>query len=60
MSDLDFFTLLPPVAGCLPFKDDTDTTTSVETPSCSVHGKVFLATLNIGAIKYDKNKQQSQ
>lgn len=36
MSDFDFFTLLPPLAGCLPFNDDTETTTSVDTPSCSV------------------------
>lgn len=35
VSELDFFTLLPPLAGCLPFNDDTDITTSVETPSCS-------------------------
>lgn len=36
LSDLDFFTLLPPDAGCFPFNDDTDITTSVDTPSCSV------------------------
>lgn len=37
VSELDFFALLPPLAGCLPFNDDTDTTTSVDTPSCSKH-----------------------
>lgn len=35
LSDLDFFTLLPPDAGCFPLSDDTDITTSVATPSCS-------------------------
>lgn len=43
VSDLDFFTLLPPLAGCLPFKDDTDTTTSVDTPSCSADKNMGLA-----------------
>lgn len=36
LSDLDFLTLLPPVAGCLPFSDDTEITTSVDMPSCYI------------------------
>lgn len=42
-SDLDFFTLLPPLAGCLPFNDDTDITTSVDTPSCSIHKSYVIS-----------------
>ncbi|KPI96037.1 hypothetical protein RR46_06771 [Papilio xuthus] len=37
--DLVFFALSPPEAGCLPFRDDTDTTTSLEIPSCSDKGR---------------------
>lgn len=47
VSDLDFFTLLPPLAGCLPLSDDTDTTTSVDTPSCSEISLFIITNLNI-------------
>lgn len=42
VSDLDFLTFEPPVAGCLPFSEDTDITTSVDTPSCSGRRDEFL------------------